>query len=79
MTLRGGSSEARRRRRAEDLVAQRAAVSSAMRKIWATPQVRRFGAFVEATLDPEVKSVLGSDSFCTSPIPARSPDRLGCS
>lgn len=53
-------------------------VSNATRKIWFTPRVHRFGAFVGETLQPRVKTVLGSDSFCLSPAQANSPDGIGC-
>ena len=37
-------------------------VSNATRKVWFTPRVHRFGAFVGETLQPRVKTVLGSDA-----------------
>lgn len=72
-----GSEAGRWRRDMKDPVAVRRS-ASAKRKIWATPQVHRFGSFVEVTLKPRVKTVLGSDSFCLSPVQANSPDRIGC-
>ncbi|HEY0971121.1 MAG TPA: hypothetical protein VGE02_09155 [Gemmatimonadales bacterium] len=53
------------------------------RKGWVTPAAHRFGTFAELTLGnggggPAVKSVTGSDRFCTSPPTAQSPDREGC-
>ncbi len=53
-------------------------LAACRRKVWSTPRVRQFGAFAGETRQPRVKTVLGSDSFCLSPVQANSPDRIGC-